>query len=136
MTPSWLDFKKGATVDKIGWPDISQEGQRVFRWAVYEVSQVGKKAIASAGIKPSDLAAFIPHQANERIIDSLAKSMELPDGIVIARDIQTTGNTSAASIPLAMDRVLAENPQLSGKLALLIGFGAGLVFSSQVVVLP
>ncbi len=136
MTPSWLDYKKGGTVDKIGWPDISQEGQRVFRWAVYEIAQVGKKAISAAGIQPSDLAAFIPHQANERIIDSLVKSMELPDGIVIARDIQTTGNTSAASIPLAMDRVLAENPQLSGKLALLIGFGAGLVFSSQVVVLP
>jgi 3-oxoacyl-[acyl-carrier-protein] synthase III len=136
MTPSWLDFKKGATVDQVGWPDISQEGQRVFRWAVYEVAQVGKKAIESAGIQPSDLAAFIPHQANERIIDSLVKSMELPEGIVIARDIQTTGNTSAASIPLAMDRVLAENPELSGKLALLIGFGAGLVYSSQVVVLP
>ena len=104
--------------------------------SVYEIAQVGKKAISAAGIQPSDLAAFIPHQANERIIDSLVKSMELPDGIVIARDIQTTGNTSAASIPLAMDRVLAENPQLSGKLALLIGFGAGLVFSSQVVVLP
>jgi len=136
MQPSWLDFKKGATVDQVGWPDIAQEGQRVFRWAVYEVAQVGKKAIEAAGIQPSDLGAFIPHQANERIIDSLAKSMELPEGIVIARDIQTTGNTSAASIPLAMDRVLAENPELSGKLALLIGFGAGLVYSSQVVVLP
>ena len=136
MQPTWLDFKKGATVDQVGWPDIAQEGQRVFRWAVYEVAQVGKKAIEAAGIAPSDLAAFIPHQANERIIDSLVKSMELPEGIVIARDIQTTGNTSAASIPLAMDRVLAENPELSGKLALLIGFGAGLVYSSQVVVLP
>jgi 3-oxoacyl-(acyl-carrier-protein) synthase III len=136
MQPSWLDFKKGATVDQVGWPDIAQEGQRVFRWAVYEVANVAKKAIAAAGITSGDLGAFIPHQANERIIDSLAKSIELPDGIVIARDIQTTGNTSAASIPLAMDRVLAENPELSGKLALLIGFGAGLVYASQVVVLP
>jgi 3-oxoacyl-[acyl-carrier-protein] synthase-3 len=136
MQPSWLDYKKGATVDQVGWPDIAQEGQRVFRWAVYEVANVAKKAIEAAGIKPEDLGAFIPHQANERIIDSLAKSIELPEGIVIARDIQTTGNTSAASIPLAMDRVLAESPELSGKLALLIGFGAGLVYSSQVVVLP
>ena len=136
MQPSWLDYKKGATVDQVGWPDIAQEGQRVFRWAVYEVANVAKKAIEAAGIKSEDLGAFIPHQANERIIDSLAKSIELPEGIVIARDIQTTGNTSAASIPLAMDRVLAENPELSGKLALLIGFGAGLVYSSQVVVLP
>lgn len=100
------------------------------------MAPIGIKAIEAAGITTADLAAFIPHQANERIIDSLAKSMKLPESIVIARDIQTTGNTSAASIPLAMDRILAENPELSGKLALLIGFGAGLVYSSQVVVLP
>ena len=136
MQPSWVDFKKGATTNEIGWPDISQEGQKVFRWAVYEMAPIGIKAIEAAGITTADLAAFIPHQANERIIDSLAKSMKLPESIVIARNIQTTGNTSAASIPLAMDRILAENPELSGKLALLIGFGAGLVYSSQVVVLP
>ena len=136
MTPSWLDYKKGGTVDTHGWPDIAQEGQRVFRWAVYEMAKVGKDAIAAAGLQPSDLSAFIPHQANERIIDSLANSMDLPESVIIARDIQTTGNTSAASIPLAMERVLAEHPELSGKPALLIGFGAGLVYSSQVVLLP
>jgi 3-oxoacyl-(acyl-carrier-protein) synthase III len=136
MQPSWIDYKKGGSVDQHGWPNINQEGQRVFRWAVYEMAPVGKKAIEAAGIAPTDLDAFIPHQANERIIDSLAKSMGLPESVVIARDIQTTGNTSAASIPLAMDRVLAERPELHGKLALLIGFGAGLVYSSQVVVLP
>jgi 3-oxoacyl-[acyl-carrier-protein] synthase III len=55
---------------------------------------------------------------------------------VIARDIETTGNTSAASIPLATHRLLEEHPELSGGLALQIGFGAGLVFGAQVVVLP
>ena len=76
------------------------------------------------------------YQANERIIDSLVKSMGLPDSVEVARDIRTTGNTSSASIPLAMDRMLEEHPELHGKNALLIGFGAGLVFAAQVVELP
>ena len=117
-------------------PVIHQEGQKVFRWAVYEVAKVGKEIIANSGLTPSDIAAFIPHQANERIIDSLTKSMELPDSVIVARDIRTTGNTSAASIPLAMDALLAEHPELHGKNALLIGFGAGLVYAGQVVELP
>ena len=136
LEPSFLEFKKGKSVDDVGWPNIAQEGQRVFRWAVYEMAPVGRSAIEAAGITPSDLAAFIPHQANERIIDSLVKSMGLPDSVEVARDIRTTGNTSSASIPLAMDRMLEEHPELHGKNALLIGFGAGLVFAAQVVELP
>lgn len=136
MQPSWLDYKPGANLANTAWPVIHQEGQKVFRWAVYEVAKVGQEIIAKSGITPSEVAAFIPHQANERIIDSLAKSMELPDSVLIARDIQTTGNTSAASIPLAMDRLLQEHPELHGKNALLLGFGAGLVYSGQIVELP
>ena len=83
-----------------------------------------------------DLAAFIPHQANMRIIDEFAKQLALPEHVVVGRDIATTGNTSAASIPLATHRLLAEHPELSGGLALQIGFGAGLVFGAQVVRLP
>lgn len=136
LEPSFLEFKNGKSVDDVGWPNIAQEGQRVFRWAVYEMAPVGRAAIEAAGITPGDLAAFIPHQANERIIDSLVKSMGLPDTVEVARDIRTTGNTSSASIPLAMDRLLHEHPDLHGKNALLIGFGAGLVFAAQVVELP
>jgi len=136
LEPSFLEFKKGKSVADVGWPNIAQEGQRVFRWAVYEMAPVGRSAIEAAGITPWDLAAFIPHQANERIIDSLVKSMGLPDSVEVARDIRTTGNTSSASIPLAMDRMLEEHPELHGKNALLIGFGAGLVFAAQVVELP
>jgi 3-oxoacyl-[acyl-carrier-protein] synthase III len=134
--PSYLDFKKGSRVSETAWPNISQQGQTVFRWAVFEMAPIGLKAIEAAGLTPDQLAAFIPHQANERIIDSLAKSMKLPDSVLIARDIRTTGNTSAASIPLAMDALLAENPILHSKPALLIGFGAGLVYAGQVVELP
>jgi 3-oxoacyl-[acyl-carrier-protein] synthase III len=124
-------------LDKVKpWPTMRQDGQTVFRWAVWEMAKVAKQALDAAGIGPDDLAAFIPHQANMRIIDELAKQIKLPETVAIARDIQETGNTSAASIPLATHRLLKEHPELSGGLALQIGFGAGLVYGAQVVVLP
>ncbi|AJM77527.1 beta-ketoacyl-ACP synthase III [Rathayibacter toxicus] len=118
------------------WPTLRQDGPSVFRWAVWEMAKVAKQALAEAGIRSEDLAAFIPHQANMRIIDEFAKQLKLPETVIIARDIETTGNTSAASIPLATHRLLDEHPELHGGLALQIGFGAGLVFGAQVVVLP
>ncbi|MFL4479823.1 beta-ketoacyl-ACP synthase III [Paeniglutamicibacter sp. ORCA_105] len=118
------------------WPTLRQDGQTVFRWAVWEMAKMAKKALADAGLTAEDLAAFIPHQANMRIIDEMVKQLKLPETVVVARDIATSGNTSAASIPMAMDNMLKENPELSGGLALQIGFGAGLVFGAQVVVLP
>jgi 3-oxoacyl-[acyl-carrier-protein] synthase-3 len=118
------------------WPTLRQDGQTVFRWAVWEMAKMAKKALADAGLTAEDLAAFIPHQANMRIIDEMVKQLKLPETVVVARDIATSGNTSAASIPMAMDNMLKENPALSGGLALQIGFGAGLVFGAQVVVLP
>lgn len=134
---SWLDFKNtDAPANTIAWPDIVQEGQRVFRWAVFSVSKVGTKAIELAGIKPGDLKAFVPHQANLRIIESMAKDMKLSPDVLIADDIRTNGNTSAASIPLAMDALLQAHPEMHGQLALIIGYGAGLAYAAQVVKLP
>ncbi|MGO2619610.1 beta-ketoacyl-ACP synthase III [Glutamicibacter ardleyensis] len=118
------------------WPTLRQDGQTVFRWAVWEMAKMAREALAEAGLKAEDLAAFIPHQANMRIIDELAKQLKLPDTVLVARDIAENGNTSAASIPMAMDRMRKAHPQLSGKFALQIGFGAGLVFGAQVVLLP
>jgi 3-oxoacyl-[acyl-carrier-protein] synthase-3 len=132
MNHTLTEFRDG----QAPWPTLRQEGPTVFRWAVWEMAKVAKQALEQAGIEASDLAAFIPHQANMRIIDEFAKQLKLPETTVIARDIETTGNTSAASIPLATHRLLAEHPELSGGLALQIGFGAGLVFGAQVVVLP
>ena len=132
MNSTLTDFRDGTAA----WPTLRQEGQTVFRWAVWDMAKVAKQALDAAGITPADLAAFIPHQANMRIIDEFAKQLKLPESVLIARDIATTGNTSAASIPLATHRLLAEHPELSGGLALQIGFGAGLVFGAQVVVLP
>ncbi|MDR2321496.1 beta-ketoacyl-ACP synthase III [Microbacterium sp. NPDC089698] len=132
MNHTLTEFRDG----QAPWPTLRQEGPTVFRWAVWEMAKVAKQALEQAGVEASDLAAFIPHQANMRIVDEFAKQLKLPETTVIARDIETTGNTSAASIPLATHRLLQEHPELSGGLALQIGFGAGLVFGAQVVVLP
>ncbi len=132
MNHTLVEFRDGLAP----WPTLRQEGPTVFRWAVWEMVKVARQALEAAGVEASDLAAFVPHQANMRIIDEFAKQLGLPESVVIARDIETTGNTSAASIPLATHRLLEEHPEVSGGLALQIGFGAGLVFGAQVVVLP
>ncbi len=118
------------------FPAITQEGQAVFRWAVFEMAKVAKEALDASGLSPDDLDVFIPHQANERIIDSMVKTLKLPEHVTVARDVRTTGNTSAASIPLAMERLLATGEAKSGDTALVIGFGAGLVYAATVVTLP
>ncbi|HET7474511.1 MAG TPA: beta-ketoacyl-ACP synthase III [Dermatophilaceae bacterium] len=128
---SWLEVRAGA-----GWPALKMAGQSVFRWAVYSMAPVAQAALDAAGVKADDLDAFIPHQANVRIVDALAKQLKLPEDLPIARDIAETGNTSAASIPLATQRMLDSGEAPHGGLALQIGFGAGLVYAAQVVVLP
>ncbi len=131
MTNSILDFKAGGE-----WPTLVQEGRTVFRWAVWEMVKAAKEALEEAGITVDQLSALVTHQANMRIVDEFAKQLELPESVVVAKDIETTGNTSAASIPLAMHRLLSEKKVESGGLALQIGFGAGLAYAAQVVVLP
>jgi 3-oxoacyl-[acyl-carrier-protein] synthase-3 len=132
MTGSLLDFRDGTGA----WPTLIQEGQTVFRWAVWEMVKVAKQALEVAGVKVEDLDAIVMHQANERIIDEMAKQLGVPDHVVVAKDIKTSGNTSAASIPLAMHALLEQGQIKSGDLALQIGFGAGLAFGAQVVVVP
>ena len=132
MTSSLIDFRDGIS----SWPTLVQEGQSVFRWAVWEMAKVAKQALEEAGLEPKDLAALVTHQANIRIIDELAKQLDLPESVVVARDIIETGNTSAASVPLAMHQLLSEGLVQSGGYALQIGFGAGLTFAAQVVELP
>jgi 3-oxoacyl-[acyl-carrier-protein] synthase-3 len=112
-----------------------QEGQTVYRWATSRIAPVALEACRKAGISPSDLAAFVPHQANLRIIDTIAKKIDAPNAVV-ARDIQTSGNTSAASIPLALSRMVERGEIPSGAPVLLLGFGAGLAYAGQVVLAP
>jgi 3-oxoacyl-[acyl-carrier-protein] synthase-3 len=103
---------------------------------VYQMPKIATLALEAAGVAAKDLDAFIPHQANARIIDSMVKVLKLPSNVPVSRDIRVTGNTSAASVPLAMEALLESGEASSGGTALLIGFGAGLVYASQVVQLP
>ncbi|UNS96875.1 ketoacyl-ACP synthase III [Streptomyces tubbatahanensis] len=144
QTVPWDDYRVGDVsqlpVDEktgeLRFPALRQEGQTVFRWAVFEMAKVAQQALDAAGIAAEDLDVFIPHQANMRIIDSMVKTLKLPEHVTVARDVETTGNTSAASIPLAMERLLATGKAKSGDTALVIGFGAGLVYAATVVTLP
>ncbi|MEU1942445.1 MULTISPECIES: ketoacyl-ACP synthase III [unclassified Streptomyces] len=135
QTLPWDVYRDQDSAD-VRYPALRQEGQAVFRWAVYEMAKVAQQALDEAGVAPEDLDAFIPHQANMRIIDSMIKTLKLPEHVTVARDVETTGNTSAASIPLAMERLLATGQAKSGDTALVIGFGAGLVYAATVVTLP
>jgi 3-oxoacyl-[acyl-carrier-protein] synthase-3 len=132
QTHSWLEVKLGETT----FPTLRQEGQTVFKWAVWKMAIAAKEAMDAAGVAPEDVDVFVPHQANMRIIDQMIKQLKLPERVVVGRDIAETGNTSAASIPLATERLLREGQAKSGDVCLQIGFGAGLVYAAQVVVLP
>jgi 3-oxoacyl-[acyl-carrier-protein] synthase III len=112
-----------------------QEGQTVYRWATSQMAPIALEACRRAGIEPSELAAFVPHQANLRIIDALVRRLDAPNAIV-ARDIVTSGNTSAASIPLALSRMVERGEIPSGAPVLLLGFGSGLAYAAQVVLAP
>ena len=118
---------------------LRQEGQSVFRWATTRIAPVALKAIESAGLTPGDIDVLVPHQANLRIVEAIAKRLRLAgarDEMVVADDIQYSGNTSSASIPMALDHMRAAGRVRSGDVALVVGFGAGLSYGAQVVVLP
>ncbi|HTZ44066.1 MAG TPA: beta-ketoacyl-ACP synthase III [Jatrophihabitans sp.] len=115
---------------------LRQEGQTVYRWATSSMADVARRACDEAGVAVRDLAAFVPHQANLRIIDLLAKKLELPDSVVVARDIVTSGNTSSASIPIALSKLIEHGEVHRGDPVLTIGFGAGLTYAAQVVLAP
>jgi 3-oxoacyl-[acyl-carrier-protein] synthase-3 len=117
-------------------PHLTMQGNPVFRWASFTMAKVAQQALDAAGVSADDLDVFVPHQANMRIIDAMARSMKLPEHVRIGRDIADQGNTSAASIPLALDRMMLEGDARSGDTALLIAFGAGLAYAAQVVTVP
>lgn len=117
-------------------PHLTMQGNQVFRWASFAMAKIGTQALDRAGITLDELDVFVPHQANMRIIDAMARSMKLPPHVRIARDIAEQGNSSAASVPLALDRMIADGDARSGDIALLIAFGAGLSYAAQVITVP
>ncbi|MDR2620110.1 MAG: beta-ketoacyl-ACP synthase 3 [Propionibacteriaceae bacterium] len=118
------------------YPQIFMDGPQVFRWAATEVAAQALAAVEAAGITPADLDVFIGHQANSRIIDAMLRRLNLPEHVTVSRDIRIQGNTSAASIPIAMAELLESGAASPGQLALIVGFGAGLTYAAQVVTLP
>lgn len=114
---------------------FAQDGRRVFRWAITEAADHARNALAAAGVGAEEVAAFVPHQANLRIIEPLAEQLGLT-GAVVATDIRESGNTSAASIPLALSKLLRHHAIPSGAPLLLFGFGGGFSYASLVVGAP
>ena len=128
---------KGDVLRIEGWqPYIQQEGQIVFRWATTALAPFAIEACERAGVQPSELAAFVPHQANTRIIDGIVKRLGLSDDVVIAKDLVESGNTSAASVPLALSKLVERREVPAGAPVLLFGFGGGLTYAGQVVRCP
>jgi 3-oxoacyl-[acyl-carrier-protein] synthase-3 len=133
QTEDWRDAVRSAEPHM---PTLAMQGNQVFRWAAFEMAKIAQQALDRAGVTVDDLDVFVPHQANMRITDAMARAMKLPDHVKIARDIAEQGNTSAASIPLALDRMREDGDAKSGDIALFIAFGAGLAYAAQVVVVP
>jgi 3-oxoacyl-[acyl-carrier-protein] synthase-3 len=118
---------------------LSQEGQSVFRWATTRIAPIALRALELAGVEPSDVDVLIPHQANLRIVDAIAKKLRARgarEDMVVADDIKYSGNTSSASIPLALDHMRKAGTVKSGDVVLMVGFGAGLSYAGQVIICP
>jgi 3-oxoacyl-(acyl-carrier-protein) synthase III len=133
LSPDWTQFRNDPG---LGAPSISMQGRRVFKWVVEQMPPAAEAACKAAGVSLADIDVFVPHQANQRMTEAIVRALDLPDSVVVADDIVQTGNTSAASIPLATHRLLADGRARSGDVALLIGFGGGLGYAAQVVALP
>ncbi len=118
---------------------IYQEGQTVFRWATTQIAPIALRALELAGLQPSDVDALIPHQANLRIVEAIAKKLRAAgakEKMEVADDIIYTGNTSSASIPIALDHMRKAGRVSTGDVLLMVGFGAGLSYAGQVVISP
>ncbi|MGW4888926.1 beta-ketoacyl-ACP synthase III [Streptomyces murinus] len=116
-------------------PRFAQEGQSVYRWATTRLPAIARQACERTGIAPEDLAGVVLHQANLRIIEPLAEKIGAVNA-VIARDVTESGNTSAASIPLALSKLVEQGALPTGAPVLLFGFGGNLSYAGQVIHCP
>ncbi len=119
-----------------GTGTMTMAGQAVYRWATTRLTDTLFQAMAAAGVEPTDIDVFAPHQANLRIVESMTRRLGFREDVVVARDVVQAGNTSAASVPLALTALMESGEARSGDLALVLGYGAGLTFAGQVLTLP
>jgi 3-oxoacyl-[acyl-carrier-protein] synthase-3 len=113
-------------------PYIHMEGKEVFKYAVLRMIEAAEAALKKAGLKPNDLALFIPHQANLRIIDAIAKRMDIENKKVF-RNVHKFGNMSAATTIVALDEAVRGGLVKRGDLVELVAFGAGLTWGAAVL---
>ena len=111
---------------------IRMEGREVFKFAVRIMGEASIKALEMCGLTPADVDLFVPHQANIRIIESAAARLGLPEEKVFV-NVQNYGNTSAASIPLALDEAYRSGRIKEGDVIVAVGFGAGLTYAAGVI---
>ena len=131
MGGRYADFSR-----RYGLTEWTFDGQEIFKRAVIGMSEASAAVLAQRGLAAADVDLVVPHQANLRINDVIVKQLELPETVAVADDIIETGNTSAASIPLAMEKMLRTGQVEAGSTALLLAFGAGLSYAGQVVKMP
>ncbi|MFD1627579.1 beta-ketoacyl-ACP synthase III [Azospirillum griseum] len=111
---------------------VRMHGQEIFRHAVTKLSGVVEEALAANGLESTDIDWMVPHQANRRIIDGLARKMKLPPEKVVLT-VDRHGNTSAASIPLAFGEAVADGRIQRGDLVLMEAIGGGLTWGSALI---
>ncbi|MFD7628808.1 beta-ketoacyl-ACP synthase III [Streptomyces sp. NPDC059851] len=116
-------------------PVFAQEGQSVYRWTTSRLPALARQVCEKAGLTPEDLAGVVLHQANLRIIEPLAQRLGAVNAVV-ARDVVDSGNTSAASIPMALSKLVQRGEIPSGAPVLLFGFGGNLSYAGQVISCP
>ena len=111
---------------------IKMEGREVFKFSVRIMREAAIKALEMCGLTPADIDLFVPHSANMRIIESGARRLGLPDEKVFT-NMQNYGNTSAASIPLALDEAYRSGRVKEGDVIVAVGFGGGLTWAATVI---
>jgi 3-oxoacyl-[acyl-carrier-protein] synthase-3 len=111
------------------------QGSSVLRWTMTHLPGIARDALERAGMEPDELAGFVPHQANARIISAVGDALGIPAERT-SYDVATSGNTSAASVPIALDKLRRTPALADGGPVLLMGFGGGFSYAAQVVDLP
>ncbi|MDR2602501.1 MAG: ketoacyl-ACP synthase III [Spirochaetaceae bacterium] len=124
-------YRKNEVVDKP--PHIEMDGRAVYNFAVKTITDVISKLLEQEGVGISDLAVIIPHQANVRIVEAARKRLGAPEGVFYT-NMEEYANTSAASIPIALDELNEAGRLKKGDLIMVVGFGGGLTFGGALIV--
>jgi len=111
---------------------MTMNGHAVFKWAVNILCDTIQDVLTATGMSVNDVDLYVAHQANIRIVNAAIDALHIPRGKVF-NNLEKYGNTSAGSIPIALDEALAEGRLLPGQLAVMSGFGAGLAWGTALI---